>query len=222
MTSQGRLSRITPTMDQVPSVRPQRQRGRRHRPIPRVTHCRTLSERATQYRSFRFVRRAAAILQLRATRSVIRLATAIALATLLVGCAFGRPAGVNRPDIAGEIERRARASDDGDIILLNDLAPDIEWSRLVAVGPYPESDDFERAAGFSWNISAAASAVTEGNTVALVQDSRVVAWANLGSGVYFLPEEDTSFSVAKADLMFRVVVEEGSSRRLDLVGDPPG
>ena len=138
-----------------------------------------------------------------------------------MGCAFGRPAGVNRPDIAGEIESRARASDDGDVILLSDLAPDIEWSSLVAVGPYPEPDDFERAAGFSWNISAAASSVTEGNTVALVQDSRVVAWANLGSDVYFLPEEDTSFAVAKEDLRFRVVVEEGSSRRLDLVGHPP-
>jgi hypothetical protein len=142
-----------------------------------------------------------------------------AICVLLAACdLIASKAGAEVPGLESLIRSRAEAAAPGDTISLADLAAEYPWTDLVVVGPYPENDDFERVAGFAWSVATAGSLSDESNTLALIAEGQVLAYASIRGDIHFLAEEDTAIKVARVEAVFRVVVDEdGVSRRLDLV-----
>ena len=141
---------------------------------------------------------------------------------VVVSCAcevLARPDGIEIEGLETELRTRVLSTNPGQTVDLSDMASGFAWSDLVIVGPYPEGDDFRRAAGFDWAVARAAPQTDGSNVLAFVEEGRVVAWSVLRGDIYFLPEEDSSLLVPRSSAVFKVILEDdGESRRLDWTG----
>lgn len=132
---------------------------------------------------------------------------------------FSKPDGTEVPQVEGAIRALAFGVSAGDTVSLDTVPVPMQWDSVVVLPDYPEPGDFERVAGFSWNVIGAGSWASEGNVVAFLLGDRVVAWVNVQTDVYFLGEGDPAFRVSREESRFQVVPEPSPDtvRRLVLV-----
>ncbi|MEW6224099.1 MAG: hypothetical protein AB1627_05665 [Chloroflexota bacterium] len=118
-----------------------------------------------------------------AKRTVCALLMAVALVLTACDGSTTPPANEDR-ELGGLLGNAARASAQGnDLLVLVEVAR-IPWERAVVFGPYADSTEAERVLGFPWDLSAASPWVnSEGGHVLVLADSMgVVSWTTVPSG----------------------------------------
>src|SRR5688500_5517184 len=77
---------------------------------------------------------------------------------------LNRPEGAYRRDIGEQIEQWFSNAEEGDRLVLADLAG-FDWDRAVVFDPYMSDEETEVALGFRWHIESQIGAASDGVNV---------------------------------------------------------